>query len=107
MVDQHHRSFLIGLLMTLLTERSPAASQSGASLLVVGFLGGYTTFSSFEWETFSPCARRILDRPGQRSGQRDVGLRRGLVGRAPGPAVKPPAHAGAPFFVRPPFTYAL
>jgi len=45
-------SFLIGLLMTLLTERlSP--SPNWRPLLVVGFLGGYTTFSSFEWETFA------------------------------------------------------
>ena len=44
-------SFLIGLLMTLLTERlSP--HPNWRLLLVVGFLGGYTTFSSFEWETF-------------------------------------------------------
>jgi fluoride exporter len=44
-------SFLIGLLMTLLTERlSP--NPNWRLLLVVGFLGGYTTFSSFEWETF-------------------------------------------------------
>jgi CrcB protein len=43
-------SFLIGLLMTLLTERlSP--NPNWRLLLVVGFLGGYTTFSSFEWET--------------------------------------------------------
>lgn len=43
-------SFLIGFLMTLLTERlSP--SPYWRLLLVVGFLGGYTTFSSFEWET--------------------------------------------------------
>lgn len=44
-------SFLIGLLMTLLTERGQANSY-WRPLLVIGFLGGYTTFSSFEWETF-------------------------------------------------------
>ena len=43
-------SFLIGLLMTLLTERlSP--NPNLRLLLVTGFLGGYTTFSSFGWES--------------------------------------------------------
>ena len=42
--------FLIGLLMTVL-ERSQA-SQSWGLLLVTGLLGGYTTFSSFGWETY-------------------------------------------------------
>jgi fluoride exporter len=45
-------SFLIGLLMTLLTERLKL-DPNWRFLLVVGFLGGYTTFSSFEWETFT------------------------------------------------------
>jgi CrcB protein len=45
-------SFLIGLLMTLITERFGAGSNL-RPLLVIGFLGGYTTFSSFEWETYS------------------------------------------------------
>jgi CrcB protein len=45
-------SFLIGLLMTLITERF-GANSSLRYLLVIGFLGGYTTFSSFEWETYS------------------------------------------------------
>jgi CrcB protein len=45
-------SFLIGLLMTLLTERV-VANPNWRLALVVGFLGGYTTFSSFEWETYS------------------------------------------------------
>jgi len=45
-------SFLIGLLMTLLTERFHP-HPNWRLLLVVGFLGGYTTFSSFEWETYS------------------------------------------------------
>ncbi|SPE37443.1 putative fluoride ion transporter CrcB [Candidatus Sulfopaludibacter sp. SbA3] len=45
-------SFLIGLLMTLFTERFQPHTNLRL-LLVVGFLGGYTTFSSFEWETYS------------------------------------------------------
>jgi fluoride exporter len=43
-------SFLIGLLMTSLTERFQPHPY-WRLLLVVGFLGGYTTFSSFEYET--------------------------------------------------------
>ncbi len=45
-------SFLIGLLMTLITERFPGELNM-RPLLVIGFLGGYTTFSSFEWETYA------------------------------------------------------
>lgn len=45
-------SFLIGFLMTMLTERFEL-DPMWRLFLVVGFLGGYTTFSSFEWETFS------------------------------------------------------
>ena len=44
-------SFLVGVLMTLLTERLPL-HPNWRLLLVAGFLGGYTTFSSFEYETF-------------------------------------------------------
>ena len=44
-------SFLIGVLMTLLTERWNL-HPNFRLFLVVGVLGGYTTFSSFEYETF-------------------------------------------------------
>jgi len=45
-------SFLIGFLMTILTERFHL-DPNWRLLLVAGFLGGYTTFSSFEWETYT------------------------------------------------------
>ena len=43
-------SFLIGLLMTLLTERWQP-HPNWRLFLVVGVLGGYTTFSTLEYET--------------------------------------------------------
>jgi CrcB protein len=43
-------SFLIGVLMTIFTERIQP-HPNWRLFLVVGVLGGYTTFSSFEYET--------------------------------------------------------
>ncbi len=45
-------SFLIGVLMTLFTG-SLRFDPAWRLFLVVGVLGGYTTFSSFEWETLA------------------------------------------------------
>ena len=43
-------SFAIGLLATLLAD---ANNPNWRPLLITGLLGGYTTFSAFEMETFS------------------------------------------------------
>lgn len=45
-------SFLIGMLMALVEERG-AFSRSTRLFLVTGFLGSFTTFSTFSYETFT------------------------------------------------------
>jgi CrcB protein len=45
-------SFLIGVLMMLFLNR-PSIHVNWRLFLVTGILGGYTTFSSFEWEALS------------------------------------------------------
>jgi CrcB protein len=45
-------SFLIGLLLVIL-DRGDLLHPNYRPLLVTGFLGGFTTFSSFEWEMFA------------------------------------------------------
>jgi CrcB protein len=44
-------SFLIGLILTLLAERSHW-SPNWRYFIPIGFIGGYSTFSTFEYETF-------------------------------------------------------
>jgi fluoride exporter len=43
--------FLIGLVVAVLAERTDL-SPNWKYLIPIGFIGGYTTFSSFELETF-------------------------------------------------------
>jgi CrcB protein len=45
-------SFIIGFIMMYLDSRSPAFTF-WRQLLVIGFLGGFTTFSSFSWDTIT------------------------------------------------------
>jgi CrcB protein len=44
--------FLIGAIMTSLAQKT-APDSNWRLFLAVGLLGGYTTFSSFAWETFA------------------------------------------------------
>jgi CrcB protein len=60
--------FLIGILLPLLTERGEPRPNLRL-LLVVGVLGGYTTFSSFAWESF-----QAMDEGSRWSGFANVAL---------------------------------
>jgi CrcB protein len=44
-------SFLVGLILTLLAERAHW-SPNWRYFIPIGFIGGYSTFSTFEYETF-------------------------------------------------------
>jgi CrcB protein len=45
-------SFILGVLALLILDRLPPDYRWAYLLLGTGFCGGFTTFSTFEWETF-------------------------------------------------------
>lgn len=45
-------SFFMGMVLSLIAGRLASSAEHWRFFLIIGFLGAYTTFSSFAWETW-------------------------------------------------------
>jgi CrcB protein len=80
-------SLAIGALLVLLTERLPV-DPAWRLLLVVGFLGGYTTFSSYTFEALALAeGGEWLEAAGYVLGSNGLGLAAAYLGVVLGRAV--------------------
>lgn len=72
--------FFMGLLMTVIAERQLLPS-AWRLFLCVGFLGGFTTFSSFGYETFNLINNgKLLEALGYAGGSVVLGLLAAVIG---------------------------
>jgi fluoride exporter len=81
-------SFVLGLVLAGLAQREDAGAYAMRLLMAVGFLGAYTTFSTFEWETLALLAEgQYLRALGYATGSLAVGLVAVWIGAALGRAI--------------------